>query len=308
MPSSTMGFSSPLLDGREIRELFDRCCNWGRWGDDDELGTLNYITPQKRRAAAGLVRTGESVSLARPLSVEENAENLWPVTHHSASLRTAHNFAICDYIGIFCHGFAVTHIDALCHCTYEGKLYNGRDAAELSGHRGVPWADLVALQNGIFTRAVLLDVAAARGVEYLDTDEYVTVADLEKAEELAGVRVDSGDALIVRSGLKALEADRGILPPQPRAGLAAECVAWIHDRQVAVFGGDCVELMPHPGPIPMPLHNIGVPAMGLIMLDWPDVEPFAAAARHGSSEALLTVNPLVLPGGTGCAVNPVCVF
>lgn len=308
MPSPT-GFSSPLLDEEEIRTLFQRVCNWGRWGDDDDLGTLNYITPEKRRSAASLVRAGENVSLARPLSVEPDAENMLPVTHHSASLGTAHNFAIFDYIGIFCHGFSVTHIDALCHCTYEGKLYNGRDAAELSTHRGVPWADLVALRQGIFTRAVLLDVAAARGVAYLDTHEHITVADLEKAEELAGVRVGSGDALLVRSGLRALEAERGILPPQPRAGLAAECVAWIHEREVAVFGGDCVELMPHPGPVPMPLHNIGVPAMGLIMLDWPDVEPFAeAAARHGTSEALLTVNPLVLPGGTGCAVNPVCVF
>ena len=172
------------------------------------------------------------------------------------------------------------------------------------------FASVHALREGIFTRGVLLDVAKARGVDYLRPDEGVYPEDLEAAEKMADVMVESGDAIFVRVGLGAREAVEGEENPSSRAGLMAECLPWIHEREVAVYSGDCIERMPSVYPlVPMPLHMIGLVAMGLVMLDNPDVECLAEAARTASrSEFLVTCAPLRIPGGTGSAVNPIAVF
>ena len=146
---------------------------------------------------------------------------------------------------------------------------------------------------------------------WIETEDYVTVDDLERAERLGRVEVASGDALFVHSGLRAQEEHQG--HPQSvtdRAVLHAECVEWLHQRGVAVFGADCCERMPYPSSaMPMPLHMIGCVAMGLCLLDYPEVTVLRdMCAREGSNEFVLTCAPLAIPGGTGSAVNPIATF
>lgn len=295
---------------KEVLELFTSCSNRGRWGTDDERGTLNYITAEKRIQAARLVVTGREVSLGRDLSTQWSLANSVPIVHRM--LYVAHEDAISthDSVDIAPHGFRITHLDALGHVYFEGGIYNGRKAANTVTSSGMSFASIHALRDGIFTRGVFLDVATARGVDYLEPGEGIYPDDLDAAEKLAGTKVQPGDAILVRCGLGAREALQGEENPSRRAGIAAESVAWIHERQVAVYSGDCVEHLPGPYPsVPLPLHMVGLVAMGLVMLDNPDVEVLADAVREtGRSEFLLTCAPLRIPRGTGSAVNPIAVF
>jgi kynurenine formamidase len=294
----------------EVLRLFETCSNWGRWGSDDERGTLNYITPEKRAQSAALVQQGLAVSLGRDLSTRQTPANSVPIVHRMLYVSHEDIISTHDSVDVAPHGFRVTHLDALGHVYFRGRIYNGRKAADAVLSRGMTFGSVQALREGIFTRGVLLDVAKARDVDYLKPDEGVYPDDLDAAEKLAGVVVESGDAIFVRVGLGAREAVEGEENPSSRAGLMAECVPWIHERQVAVYSGDCIEKMPpvHAA-VPMPLHMIGLVAMGLVMLDNPDVEVLAEAARTaGRSEFLLTCSPLRIPGGTGSAVNPIAVF
>jgi kynurenine formamidase len=300
----------PLTDDEGVAAVFEASKNWGRWGADDGKGTLNLITPAKRVEAAQLVQTGVSLSLAQPLSKHPSVRNPRPITHLTAF--EAHNpRAMIDWIGMVPHGFSVTHLDAIGHVFFEDTLYNGHAAVDVcSKSDGLLECSIFAQREGIFTRGVLLDVPAARGVDWLEPDDYVTVADLEAAEAHGGVTVSSGDALLVRVGRDACEDVRGVGEQSKRAGLDAAAAGWLHERDVAVFGGDCIERMPYPSErFPVPLHQIGCVAMGLVLLDTPLVEDLArACAEHGRHEFLLTCAPLPIPGGTGSPVNPLAVF
>jgi kynurenine formamidase len=293
----------------ELTELFERCSNHGRWGPDDELGTLNYITDEKRRAAAALVRTGRAVSIGRDMSTVADRVNTDPVRHRMLYDQDPPTSAL-DSIELSTHGFALTHLDAVSHVFWQGQAYNGKRAADVLSPAGLRSGSVYAQRDGIITRGVLLDIAAARGVPYLAAEETVTARDLTAAEEHAGVRVESGDAVFVHIGLERREADQGTENPGARAGLDGGCLPWLHEREVAVYSGDCVERIPYPSEaVPLPLHQIGLVAMGLVLLDCPRLaELVAACADTGRHEFLLTVAPLRLPGATGSPVNPLCVF
>jgi kynurenine formamidase len=299
----------PQLSDAQLAEMFERCSNAGRWGPDDERGTLNFITPEKRRAAAGLVQLGEIVSAGRDLSTEQTISNPRPLSH--LMLYPPNGGAGSgDWFGIASHGMTVTHMDALAHFSWEDRLYNGRTASQTFTRTGVGWGSIRAQREGIFTRGVLLDVATARGVEWFESDQFITVDDLEAAEKRENVRVGSGDALFVRTGFARLEAARGEQPTYPRVGLHASCAEWMHQREVAVYGGDCIEKLPYPSPrMPSPLHVLALVAMGMPILDWPALEELQATCeRLQRWEFLLATAPLRLPGGTASPINPQCVF
>lgn len=293
----------------ELVEMFERCSNAGRWGDADERGTLNYITREKRVAAAGLVRTGEVVSVGRDLSTQQTKTNPRPLSHMML-FSAPGSPSSGDHFGIASHGMVVTHMDALCHFSWEDRLYNGRRASETLTANGANWGSIHAQREGIFTRCVLLDVAAARGVPWYLPDEYVTVADLEAAEVRQRVRVGSGDAIFVRTGMERMEAEEGEQDIYPRAGLHAECIEWMHRREVSVYGGDCIEKLPYPSRrFTSPLHMIGLASMGLPILDWPALTELAEVCeRLERWEFLLTTAPLRLRGGTASPINPLCTF
>jgi kynurenine formamidase len=297
------------LTDAELEAMFHRCSNTGRWGPNDELGTLNYITPQKRIAAAALVKLGEVVSVGRDLSTKQSKTNGQPVVHMMI-YTDAKSPSCSDYFTIAPHGMVVTHMDALCHFSWNDQFYNGRKRSESLTASGSKWGSIHAQRQGIFTRGVLLDVAAARGVPWYNPDEYVTAADFEAAEKRQRVKVESGDAIFVRTGMERMEAELGEQDIYPRAGLHAECVEWMHDRQVSVYGGDCIEKLPYPSEsFTSAVHMIVLASMGLPILDWPALTELARTCeRLNRWDYLLTTAPLRLPGGTSSPINPLCIF
>jgi kynurenine formamidase len=290
--------------------LFDVCSNRGRWGSDDELGTLNYITAEKRLEALSLVTVGRVVSIGKDVDVVRSLKNPEPAVHRMLYVAHADPFGSADVIEIAPHGLSVTHMDALGHANFKGAMYNGRRADEEVLPSGLRFGSMLAGKDGVVTRGVLLDVAASRNVGWLTVDEGVWPEDLDAAERLAGTRVSRGDAVFVRVGLGAREAAEGPEDPDRRAGLMAECMPWLHDREVAVYAGDCIERIPPVyESLPGPLHQIGLVAMGLSLLDNIELEELTGTCRElGRSEFLVAYAPLRIPGGTGSPVNPLCIF
>ena len=158
--------------------------NWGRWGDDDQLGTANTITLEKQAAAQALVRSGRTVSLARHIVAQPALTYYvtYPSQRESADI-------VVDRFGLVFHGYSVTHIDALCHVGFKGELYNGRSFKESFSRDGAKWCPIDPLFGGLSTRGVLLDVAAGRKEGYVAVGKPVTPPDLDAAAARAGVSV-----------------------------------------------------------------------------------------------------------------------
>ena len=228
-----------------MEKVFEATKNWGRWGAEDEAGALNYLTPTRRAAAAGLVRDGAAVSCARELPVEPSIENPRPAQHHMlvagdvADSLVPGIGATMDYIGVAFHGMATSHIDALCHIAVNGKIYNGFPITEVKSS-GARRGSIMVARDGIVGRGVLLDVPRLRGVEWLEPNERILPDELESAEAAAGLRVGEGDLLLVDTGRDARRAARGPWDPRRLAGLDASCLPWLHERRVAVLGSDGV--------------------------------------------------------------------
>jgi kynurenine formamidase len=304
-----MSTTRPPLSTEQVLAFHQTLSNWGRFGPRDQLGTLNLITPEKRAAAARLVRSGRTVSAARPLPTEPSAENPNPVAHHM--IGTATEGWGGDYFAIAPHGYATSHIDALCHIFHDGKLYNGYPIETVTAH-GALELGIHALSAGIVSRGVLLDVPRARDVPYLEAGEPIFPDDLEHAETDAGVRVTPGDILLVRTGRWARRATRGAWDVrQSAAGLDASCLPWLHERGVAALGSDGVsDVFPSRiDGVPMPIHSVAIVAMGLHLIDNLDLEGLATACSDETRwEFLITLAPLVLVGGTASPLNPIALF
>jgi kynurenine formamidase len=296
------------MDAEQREALFAACSNAGRWGPDDELGTLNLITPETRRRAARLVVDGLSVSMAADLSLEHTPASD-ALQAHTAFPDPAAPIAVADTITVQVHGWS-THLDALGHIYNDDIGYNGRQRSEVFGASGLTANSITALRDGVFTRGVLLDVAAAVGLPWLPADHTITPDQLERAEDMAGVRAGAGDAVIVHTGLAARLSDAPDSDGGRRAGVGVDAVLWLRERDVAVFGGDCVDVLPGPDPdLPLPLHQLGIGHMGLTLLDWARLDEVLALSRRlGRAEFLLTVAPLPIVGGTGSPVNPIATF
>jgi len=304
----------------EMRALFDRVSNWGRFGAKDERGTLNYLTHEKTAAAARLVKTGRPISCARNFPVQPGPENPTPALHHivmGGDDPCAHGIpgmeVSLDFIGIAYHGLASSHIDALCHVFFEGKMYNGFPAQEVRS-TGARKNSIMAARDGIVVRGVLLDIPRLRGEKFVDPKKPVTAAELSAAEEREKLRVGEGDLLLVSVGRDACRANLGSpgsMPPL--AGLAPDCIDWLFERRVAVLGSDAVhDPTPSPAPIedwPIPVHMCGLVSMGLHLLDNLSlIELEDACASEKRWEFLLTVAPLRVEKGTGSPVNPIAVL
>jgi kynurenine formamidase len=300
----------------ELDALFAALTNWTRWGADDERGTLNFLTDARRATAAGLVTSGVSISLAHDLATEPMPDHPHPVQHHmlaSGDARDANGIegyeAARDYLALDVHGLWTTHVDALSHMFVRGRMYGGRPASEVRSD-GARSNTVMSMADGVIGRGVLLDVPRAIGVDFLDNGEVVTVADLEATEVHQGVRVGPGDILLVAWGREARRrARRGF---DGFSGLHPGCLPWLADREVAVLGSDGIsDPMPFVGipGWPFPVHQIGIVAMGLPLVDNVRLAPLAQrCAAVGRWEFLFTMAPLRIPKGTGCPVNPVAVL
>jgi kynurenine formamidase len=305
---------APRLMVDEVIALFNKISNWGRWGKDDERGALNFITSEKRAAAARLVQSGEVVSMALPLATTPAVDNPTPVTHlivqagHDAGPRSYS----ADFFAVFPHGHAITHLDALCHVFWEGKMYNGFDATEVGSHGARKCAIDVA-KDGVVSRGVLLDIPKIKKIEWMEPGERIFPEDLEAAEKDHGVHVEEGDVLMIRTGRArrrkikgAWDSRRDGLP-----GLDASCLSWLHERRIAVLGSDSTSDVVPSGYdlLSRPIHVGTLPIMGVHLIDNADLDSVAASAgRLGRYEFQFTMAPLILRRGTASPVNPLALF
>ncbi len=322
----------PASRDEQFLALYDRVDNVGRWGADDELGTLNYITPAKRKAASRLVETGDVLSLAVPIVALAEADEPDQLAHHVHYSNYPGNplnvpASAEDFLGMPMHHPVLTHLDCLSHvASHDGRVYNGRRFEDVAQPGGIAHGSIYAQRHGIFSRGVLLDIPAALGIDWLEPAHEISVADLEAAERHGGARVGSGDVLVLRTGAHAREAAVGPDPLGPGPG--PDVILWIHEREVAVYTGDAPDRItlqaarilgrapleewlndPPPSRFPLPLHQIGISGMGLVLLDHCEVEELAEACRRlGRYAFLFVAAPLSLPGGTGSPVNPIAIF
>jgi kynurenine formamidase len=315
---------TPPLDAwtpDDVSDLFERVKTWGRWGADDERGTLNYLTPAVVAAAAASVRSGRVVSCARDFPVHPHPENPFPAQHHMVvagddpCVPGGHGLETSmDYIGIAFHGMASTHIDALCHVFVQGQMYNGWPATDVKS-TGARRNSIMCAKDGIVGRGVLLDLPRISGAPFLDPGPEITPADLEAAETAAGVRIGEGDIVLIRTGRDVRRETVPTSTPdgQRLAGLHPACAGWLHDRRVSVLGGDGVH-DPLPGGAryegwPVPIHMCALAGMGLHLLDnlWLD-DLAAACAAEGRWAFLISIAPLRIERGTGSPVNPIAIL
>ena len=298
----------PSVD--EYRAYRERFTNWGRWGDDDQLGTLNHITPEVRRQAASLVREGRTISLSNPLATVPGPRNPRPAQH----FMTLSSFSSSDYIGVSYHGFVNTHIDALCHIFTGdgGELYNGRPSSEVTS-TGARTNSIDYWRDGIVTRGVLYDIPRLRGTEYVALEEPVHGWELEDCARAQGIEPRPGDAVLVRSGCDpfwAANPDFQFQFPPNTPGVHASVIEYLYEHDAALLGWDLQEAggQEQYG-ARIPIHEIVIPFMGMPLLDNANFERLAElCAELGRWEFQLTVAPLVVIGGTGSPVNPIAAF
>jgi kynurenine formamidase len=282
--------------------------NWGRWGPDDELGTLNLITDDVRAKAAAEVRTGQWVSLALPITPNPmisgpfapTTVDVSPVQHFMSHTGMG---VSADLMLVTNHHARSTHLDALAHWSTNGEVYPGQPRDQVVTAAGVTHASTAAFAAGIVTRGVLLDLADEGP---LPPGHPVTSQDFERAEQRQDVEVSTGDALVVRFGWPS----DPVVGSRPSPGISLDAVRWMHRRGVAVFAGDRGDAHPPLEPdAPSPLHGIALGRMAMPLIDAAQLDDLAAlCAQLGRYSFLLTVAPPRIHGLTGVPVNPIAVF
>ncbi len=313
-----------------VRQLAERCSNWGRWGPDDELGTLNHILDSDVVAASSLVRSGRVFSLAIPL--DENG----PQTGGFGRFNPIHlmirdgnaaatGTVVRDFYGgrdrwirgtddlLILPLQSGTQWDSLAHIVFDNRIYNGYDAT-MVGSKGALRNDIANARDRVVGRGVLLDVARSRGRTWLEPGDQIHVEDLEACASSQGVTVGRGDIVLIRTGQIAqcrAEGTWGAYAGGPAPGLALDAATWIFDHELAAIATDTwgMEVLPNQtSDVFQPLHIILIVHTGLLVGEIFDLEGLADdCAADGRYEFLFTAPPLPITGGVGSPVNPLAI-
>jgi kynurenine formamidase len=313
-----------------VVELAKRYTNWGRWGEDDQLGTLNHIRPEHIIAAARLATAGKVISMCLPL------DDAGPQIGAFGRFNPIHlmfrdgNSAVTGTVVRDFYGGRDRHIrgtddllilplqsgtqwDSLAHIIHEKKIYNGYDATWV-GSKGALKNDITNPKDRVVGRGVFLDLPLAKGRPWLDPGEVITPDDLDACAGAHGVEVGTGDIVLIRTGQMAQCRDRGSWGDYaggPAPGLGLECVGWIHERQIAALATDTwgAEVLPNQTPdVFQPFHIVSLVYMGLLLGEIFDLEALAADCRaDGRYEFLFSGVPLPITGGVGSPVNPLAI-
>ena len=237
----------------QFEAWMEELSNWGRWGEDDELGAVNLMTPAKRKEAAGLVRSGTTVSLAHDFLSEEAADVREPYQLQMSINHEGQNSG--DRIEVYFHGIQFSHLDGLCHVFYNDRLYNGHDYRDVVTEEGCSVMDTAGMRDGLVTKGVLVDMPRLKGVPYLEPGTKLYAEDIEAWEEMAGVSIGSGDALLLRTGRWARRAAMGA--GGAMSGWDASVMPWMAERDIALLGADSVHEAPDtvPGLGFNPIHG-----------------------------------------------------
>lgn len=307
---------SAQLDSAGFAALYQRLR--AHRGPADRRGALNHLTPEAVRAAAAEVRTGTTVTLSAPVDRELGPDNPEPARHRMTSGVSEPDGAdagglhfAADRIAMNVHGDVNSHIDALCHVIYDGKLYNDVPASTLTS-LGASELSIDMVRDGIVGRGVLLDIPRVRGVPWLEPGDQVTAGDLVAAERAQGVQVRAGDLLLVRVGHRRRRNELGPWDAAAaRAGLHPLALQFVAQRRVAALGSDsnndtapsCVD------GVAFPVHVLAINAMGLHLLDYLQFEVLAPLCDAENRWSFLcVVAPLRLTAATGSPVNPIAVL
>ena len=306
----------------EFEQLQKELSNWGRWGANDEIGTLNLITDAKRKEAAKLVKTGKVVSLAHTLITEAAADlpskpgmSLGPFEMTNGGTTFKYSF----------HSTTHSHVDALCQFDYQGQLYNGVKISEAKGPGGCTKQGMEMVKVGFTTRGILLDIARLKGVPYLEPGTPVYPEDIEAWEKKARIKVQPGDAIFLRTGRWDRRAKVGpwdLIPAKPieaagEAGYHVSTLRWMKQRDVAIIAAD-VSNDVRPSGVPqevlsrvrsMPVHSLAIVTLGAYIVDAVDLEELAeTAAKLNRWEFMVTGAPAAAKGATGSLVNLTALF
>lgn len=285
--------------------------NWGRWGKEDQLGSLNLITPEKRKQAGQLVTSGVSISLSRNVITVKIGTSAPFEQRMVKTGLTPGAESSSDAYSVQYHGHTQTHLDALCHFFYEGQMYNGFSQKEVTD-KGAAKLSVINIKKGIFTRGVLMDFPRLFGIKFLKGSRAIYPEDLDAWERKTGVKIQSGDAVFVRTGRWLRWDDEGEWDMKKEAaGLHVSTMQWFKKRDIAVLGSDMVADVAPSGveDVRMPVHLVAINAMGIILIDNCDLDSIAEyAADHRRWDFLLTVAPLAVAVGTGSPVNPIATF
>jgi kynurenine formamidase len=314
--------ASDVLDLRpfdsvgEVRSYLRATRNWGRWGDDDQLGALNLITPTVRVAAAQLVREGRAVSLSRPLNTVPGQGNPRPVLHYMERGERKDGAGVArDFIGMSSHGTNTTHFDALSHVWDDDGLYGGVAADDAIHIDGAKWGGIDQWRGGIFTRGILLDIPRHRAADYVTRDRPVSAEELQAALEASGASLQPGDALVVYSGRDRFDlenprygSDAAVADESNRPGLDVSCLKFLRAHDCSTLVWDMTDSRPIAFDMAYGVHA-AIYAYGMALIDSAELGELAATCRElGRPEFLFTAAPLYLVGGTATPVNPTAVL
>lgn len=304
----------------DVRLVGSQLSNWGRWGESDELGTLNHLTPERVRAAAACVRSGRAVSL----SMELGDKGPWTPESGGRRYNPRHTMTVLGEIE-FAGGFrftddsldlplqASTQWDALAHVFYDGFMYNGY-AAETVTADGARFNSIDRVNDRLVGRGVLLDVARHRGVEYIEDGDAITSDDLDACASSQHVDVRPGDIVLVRVGMVGRAVRTGWWPGfvAASAGLSVTCAPWLYEHDIAAIAADNlgVEVMPHEVPdCAFPLHMIAMRNMGMMFGElWHLDDLSEACAAESRYEFMISAQPLRVTGGVGSPVNAMAIL
>ena len=292
--------------------------NWGRWGPDDQRGTLNLITAEKTRQAAALVQVGETVTLQHFVTDEKTMDSqaFGPSKHWMSRLDpvTGEPTFALDEIQFSLHDGMLSHVDALCHYRTEidGEyiIFNGYPQNLTAS--GCEDLAIDKMGTSYVTRGVLVDMPLLRGVEWLNPSTPIYVSDLEAWEEFAGVKISSGDALFIRTGRWAMrDAEGPWAYGQGGAGLHASVLPWLHERDVAMLISDAGNDVQPSGVagINRPIHQLTQVNLGLPIVDngyLKDVAATAARLQRWEFLTAIQINPI--KGGTASPFNALAAF
>lgn len=307
-----------------IREAGAKYRNWGKWGADDELGTLNYLTPAMIVRAAGLVKRGRVFSLAIPFDStgpQINQPRRFNPIHRmiltgpdftSGAVKRPGGVGFADDMVIMALQCG-TQWDALSHCFLDDKLYNGYDA-NLVGSDGAKKNGMEKMARGVVARGVLLDIPRVKGVEWLEPGYAITSDDLEAAVAAQRATVGTGDALLIRTGQMAMckaKGGWGDYAGGNAPGLSFHSAGWVHERQLAAVATDTWGMEVRPNEIPdsyQPLHQVFIPNMGLLVGEIFALDELAVdCAQDRVYDFLFVAPPLPITGAVGSPVNPLAI-
>ena len=306
-----------MASEEDFRRAMKELSNWGRWGNDDELGAANLITPAKRKQALALAREGLPVSLAHDVAQEKAADTPNVLERVLGPVNAAGTADQYRYTGTY-HGVGHSHLDSVdCHMMVDGKGYNGRAMEDITAAGGCPKGNINALKDGVVTRAILFDAtrlpgkATAQG--WLEPGTAVHREDLEALEKREHVKVSPGDVILLYTGRWKRRAALGAWPSKSGfAGYHADVAYFLKERGVSFIGGDGpndVSPTGLPASVPNPLHRLALVAMGINIFDNLDFERAVEQARRlNRYEFLFTAAPLRIEKGTGSPLNPLAIF